>query len=173
MLLFLQADENVSWLAPYAYIIVLMGFAFFLFRVFENWYADHYDRPFYRHFFIFRRLSKEQLEIIQDEFHFYSLLSKREQREFQHRVSSFIKDKKFIPRGDLELTERMKVLISATGCMVSFGRKNYEYGLIEYILIYPDKFYSNMNERYHHGEFNPRDRCWGAAIQSWFDADTR
>lgn len=164
MLLFLQTDENVSWLAPYAYIIVLLGFGFFLFRVFENWYADRYDRPFYRHFWIFRRLSSQQLQIIQDEFHFYSLLAKKEKLEFQHRVASFLKDKKFVGRDEIQLTERMKVLVAATGCMVSFGRKNYEYGLIEYILIYPDKFYSKMNERYHHGEFNPREK---ALVLSW------
>ena len=164
MPLFLQADENVSWLAPYAYIIVLLGFGFFLFRVFENWYADRYDRPFYRHFWIFRRLSNQQLQIIEEEFHFYSLLAKREKLEFQHRVASFLKDKKFVGRDDLQLTERMKILVAATGCMVSFGRKNYEYGLIDYILIYPDKFYSKMNDRYHHGEFNPRER---ALVLSW------
>lgn len=164
MLLLLQTDENVSWLAPYAYIIVLMGFGFFLFRVFENWYADRFDRPIYRHYWVFRRLNREQVQILESDFHFYSLLSAREKKVFQHRVASFIKEKKFIGRGELTVTESMKVLIAATGCMVSFGRKNYEYGLIDFILIYPEEFFSKMNDRYHKGEFNPRER---ALVLSW------
>lgn len=164
MLLLLQADENVSWLAPYAYVIVLLGFGFFLFRLFENWYADRFDRPIYRHYWVFRKLTKNQIDILESEFHFYSLLTPREKLQFQHRVACFLKEKKFIARDELELTERMKLLIAATGCMVSFGRKNYEYALIDFILVYPDEFWSNLNDRYHKGEFNPREK---ALVLSW------
>jgi len=164
MIPLLQSDENVSWLAPYAYVIVMLGFGFFLFRLFENWYADRHDRPFYRHFWVFRRLSKSQRDILKTEFHFYNLLSNREKLQFQHRVASFLKEKKFVGRDQLVLTDRMKLLIAAVGCMISFGRKNYEYGLIDFILVYPDEFYSTLNDRYHKGEFNPRER---ALVLSW------
>lgn len=164
MLLLLQADENVSWLAPYAYGIVLLGFGFFLFRVFENWYADQYDRPIYRHYWVFRKLTQSQLNILENDFYFFGLLTNKEKRVFEHRVATFIKEKKFIGRGEIEVTEEMKVLIAATGCMVSFGRKNYDYGLIDFVLIYPEEFFSNVNDRYHKGEFNPRER---ALVLSW------
>ncbi|NND62835.1 MAG: hypothetical protein HKN48_06530 [Flavobacteriaceae bacterium] len=166
MMIFLQPDENVSWLAPYAYIIVLLGFGFFLFRVFENWYAGRFDKPLYRHYFVYRKISQEQIDILEKEFAFYPLLSKKEKRQFHHRIATFISEKKFVGRDGLEVTERMKTLIAAVGCMLSFGRKNYDYGLIDYILVYPDEFYSNINEALHKGEFNPHGK---ALVLSWKD----
>lgn len=164
MLLFLQADENVTWLAPYAYTIVILGFLFFLFRAFENWYSGHYDRPLYRHFLVYKKLDDAQIEILEKEFSFYKILSEKEKRQFHHRIAVFIAEKKFIGREGLEVTDRMKVLIAAVGCMLSFGRKNYTYGLIEYVLISSGEFYSKINEAYHIGEFNPRER---ALVLSW------
>lgn len=58
----------------------------------------------------------------------------------------------------------MKILISAIGCMLSFGRKNYSYELIDHILVYPEEFYSTINDNYHKGEFNPREK---ALVLSW------
>jgi Mlc titration factor MtfA (ptsG expression regulator) len=153
-------------MAPYAYSIVLFGFTLFLFRIFENWYASTYNKPLFRHYFIFRKLSISQLEILANDFVFYKKLSKKHKKQFEHRVASFISEKKFVGRDGLLVTERMQVLIAAVGCMLSFGRKNYEYSLIEFILIYPKDFYSTMNDSYHKGEFNPREK---ALVLSWED----
>lgn len=163
---FLQPDENATWLAPYAYAIVFLGFGFFLFRVFENWYASSYDKPLYRHYFVYKKLTKEQLTILENDFSFFRHLSKREKRQFQHRVATFINDKNFIGRDGLDITTRMKVLVAAVGCMLSFGRKNYNYGLIEHILLYPGAFYSTVNDAMHVGEFNPHGK---ALVLSWAD----
>lgn len=165
-MLLLQVDENASWLAPYAYSIVLLGFAFALFRAFENWYAGRYNRPLFRHYFVYKKLHPEQLGVLEKEFLFYQKLSPKYKRQFEHRVASFIKDKKFIGREEMIVTERMKVLIASVGIMLSFGRKNYDYGLIDYILIYPDEFYSTLNNSHHKGEFNPREK---ALVLSWKD----
>ena len=165
MLLY-QPEEYAPWLAPYAYAIVFLGFGFFLFRVFENWYASAFNRPLYRHYFVFRKLTKEQLHWLTSEFEFYHKLSKKEKRQFEHRVATFLSEKNFVGRDGLQVTDRMKVLISAMGCMLSFGRKNYDYGLIEHILIYPKEFFSNINQAYHKGEFNPHGK---ALVLSWKD----
>lgn len=164
--LLLQLDENASYLAPYAYGIVLLGFAFFLFRLFENWYAVTYNRPLYRHYLVYRKLSKSLSQILESEFSFFSKLTPKQKRQFHHRVATFIAKKKFVGREQLEVTDRMKVLIAAVGCMLSFGRKSYDYTLIEFILVYPGEFYSGINEVYHKGEFNPRER---ALVLSWKD----
>jgi len=166
MMLLLQPNENIAWMAPYAYAIVFLGFSFFLFRVFENWYASIYDRPLFRHYYVYKKLTAQQLGILEAEFSFYMKLSDRYKRQFRHRVASFISEKKFVGRDKLEVTERMKVLIAAAGCMLSFGRKSYEYVLIEFILIYPKEFYSAANGDYHKGEFNPREK---ALVLSWKD----
>ncbi|WP_121908070.1 zinc-dependent peptidase [Ulvibacter antarcticus] len=166
MMLLLQPDQEIAWMAPYAYAIVLFGFILFLFRVFENWYASKYNKPLFRHYWVFKKLPKVQLDIIEKEFEFYKKLSEKHKRQFQHRVATFIAEKKFIGRENLEVTDRMKVLIASAGCMLSFGRKNYEYSLINFILIYPKEFYSAINDDYHKGEFNPRER---ALVLSWKD----
>jgi Mlc titration factor MtfA (ptsG expression regulator) len=162
----LQADADTTWMAPYAYSIVLLGFVFFLFRVFENWYSNTFDKPLFRHYFVYKKVSKAQELILETEFHFYKLLSKKYKRQFRHRVATFIADKQFVGRENLEVTDYMKTLIAAVGCMLSFGRKNYEYSLIDFILIYPEEFYSTMNDHHHKGEFNPREK---ALVFSWKD----
>jgi Mlc titration factor MtfA (ptsG expression regulator) len=166
MMLLQQPDENIAWMAPYAYIIVMLGFSFVLFRVFENWYANSYNKPLFRHYMVYKKLSRSQAKIIEDDFSFYKKLSDKHKRQFQHRVSTFLSEKKFVGREGLEVTERMKVLIASAGCMLSFGRKNYKYNLIEFILIYPKEFYSAVNNHYHKGEFNPREK---ALVLSWKD----
>ena len=165
-MLLLQTDENFTWLAPYAYVIVLLGFGFVLFRLFESWYAAHYQRPLYRHWRVHRQLTKDQLQFIKREVPFYELLNKRQKRQFEHRVATFLNEKEFVGRDGLEVTPRMKVLVAALGITLSFGRKNYLYHLISVILLYPGEFFSNINKTYHLGEFNPREK---ALVLSWTD----
>lgn len=166
MIYLLQVENDTTWMAPYAYTIVFLGFVLFLFRIFENWYSNTFDKPLIRHYLVYKNVSKEQEQILETEFHFYKLLSKKHKRQFRHRVATFIADKKFVGRENLEVTDRMKTLIAAVGCMLSFGRKNYGYSLITFVLIYPEEFYSTMNDHHHKGEFNPREK---ALVLSWED----
>jgi len=162
----LQTYNDYTWLAPYGYGVILLGFLVYLFKLFENFYGTTFNKPLFRHYLVYKKLSGSQLKILKEEFTFYGMLSKKHQRQFQHRISNFISEKEFIGRENLQVTERMKVLISAIACMLSFGRKNYNYGLIEYILIYPKEFYSKINDAYHKGEFNPKVK---ALALSWKD----
>lgn len=164
MLHFLKSEAYAPWLAPYAYTIVLLGFSFFLFRVFENWFAAIFDKPLFRNYFVFKKLPNSQLAVLNNDFPFYNQLSEKHKKQFQHRIAQFISEKKFVGRNDLIVTEQMKVLIAAVGCMLSFGRKNYSYSLINFILIYPAEFFSTVNNNYHKGEFNPKER---ALVFSW------
>ena len=166
MLIIQQYVSEYDWLIPY--ILGALGgwILYILFRFFENWYANTYDRLLYRDIFIFRKLSRKQKEVLCEEFSFYTLLTTKEKKRFEHRVASFINDKEFIGRDSLEITDAMKVLIAAVGCMLTFGRKNYKYALVDHILIYPKVFYSSANDDYHKGEFNPREK---ALVLSWED----
>lgn len=166
MTFFIQTYNDYTWLAPYGYSLVFAGFSFYLFRLSEGFYATAFDKPMFRNYLVYKKLTSTQLAILTKEFSFYNSLSKKHQLQFQHRVSSFISDKEFIGRENLQVSERMKVLISAIGCMLSFGRQNYKYALIEYILIYPGEFYSTVNNDYHKGEFNPKGK---ALVISWKD----
>ena len=166
MLLYFLAEPYAPWLAPYAFSVIILGFLFFVFKLFENWYGQIFNKPLFRNVFIYKKLSASQINILKTDFAFYNKLSEKHKKQFEHRVVQFISEKKFIGRQDLVITDRIMVLVAAMGCMLSFGRKNYEYTLIEYILIYPDVFFSTINNNYHKGEFNPRER---ALVLSWKD----
>ena len=166
MTFLLQSYNDYSWLAPYGYTIVLAGFSFYLFRLVEGFYATTFDKPMFRNYLVYKKLTPSQITILTKDFSFYNSLSNKHRLQFQHRVSSFISDKEFIGRENLQVNERMKLLISAIGCMLSFGRQNYKYALIDHVLIYPGEFYSTVNKDYHKGEFNPKGR---ALVVSWKD----
>ena len=135
------------------------------FRLFEMGFVLKNKRPLYIHFYLFKRkLTSAQKDILRSDFEFYKKLSPKEQRYFEHRVASFIKDKVFIPREGLTLTDEMLVMISATAVMLTFGFRDFYIGLIDKIFIYPNEFYSKMNDDYHQGEFNPKLQ---ALVISW------
>ena len=135
------------------------------FRLVEMAFVLKNKRPLYTHFYLIKRkLSLEQQSILHKDFPFYNKLSKREQAYFEHRVASFIKDKVFIPREGLKLTEEMRIMISSTAVMLTFGFRDFYIGLIDKIFIYPGEFYSKVNDEYHRGEFNPKLQ---ALVISW------
>ncbi|AFL80054.1 hypothetical protein Aeqsu_0543 [Aequorivita sublithincola DSM 14238] len=162
----LKVETYAPELAPYAYGVVMFGIVFYFFRVFESWYASYFNRPLFRHYFVYKKVSASKETILKNQFDFYNKLSEKHKKQFNHRVAQFISEKKFIGRDNLIITERIEVLIAAIACMLSFGRRNYTYTLIDVILIYPSKFYSTTNNNYHKGEFNPRQR---ALVLSWED----
>jgi Mlc titration factor MtfA (ptsG expression regulator) len=113
-----------------------------------------------------RKLKTRQSAILKNQFPFYDKLSPKHQRYFEHRVASFINDKQFMGRESLQVTDEMKVLISATAMMLTFGFRNFYIGLLHRIFIYPDTFYSTINGEYHKGEFNPKLQT---LVLSWKD----
>lgn len=144
--------------------IMLISFAL---KMVEMGYVMRHKKPFYIHTpFFLKKLQPIQRQILVDQFKFYTKLSPRHQQYFEHRVASFIQDKKFIGREDLKVTEEMRVLISATAVMLTFGFRDFYIGLIGNIFIYPNEFYSITNESYHKGEFNPKLQT---LVLSWKD----
>ena len=153
---------------------MILGFLFailfymmfhYAFKMYEMTYVMKNKKPLYRHGLgRLRTLSRAQKTLLKQEFSFYNKLKDKERRYFEHRVASFIKDKTFIGREGLKITDQMKVLISATAVMLTFGFRDYYIGLIDKIFIYPDQFFSNANGEYHKGELNPK---LGALVISW------
>ncbi|WP_298892579.1 zinc-dependent peptidase [uncultured Psychroserpens sp.] len=134
---------------------------------FEQRYASKYKRPFFVHFYLFKkRLDKEKQSILRRQFSFYQKLDDTEKVRFEHRVATFINSKYFLGREDLVVTTEMKVLVAATSTMLTFGFRDYQIDLIDKIIIYPGTFYSNSNEAYHKGELNPKLK---ALVISWED----
>src|SRR5690606_22976785 len=114
------------------FIAILVGLMIsFALKLFEMSYVLRYKKPFfvYTPFFL-KKLTSSQKKILETQFHFYKKLSSKHQQYFGHRVASFMKDKKFIGREGLVVTEEMRVLISATAVMLTFGFRDYYIGLI-------------------------------------------
>lgn len=157
-LIFVDPNNNYAWLAPYAYGIIFLGLMFLLFKGFELYYSIYYDKPLSRHYFVYRKIGPDELSFLRNNFSFYSRLTPKHKKQFEHRVATFKQSKTFMGRAGFEIHNSHKLLVAAVGCMLSFGRKNYNYRLIDTVLIYPKEFYSKANESYHKGEFNPQHR---------------
>lgn len=139
----------------------------YAYRYAEQSYAEVKRRPFVLNFIIFKQTIKtNQLAILKSDFSFYNRLSVKDQEIFNHRVSVFIKCKDFIGREGLVINEEIKVLVSATAVMLTFGFRNFSLPLIKTILVYPDSFFSKLNQKQHKGEFNP---MLGVIAFSWKD----
>lgn len=145
--------------------IIMISAMLLFFRVIEPGYIALYNKPLYIHFYLFpKKLSKPQKEILQSEFMFYKKLSPKEKKYFEYRVANFISEYDFIAKEGLVLTDQMKVLIAATSTMLTFGMKNYLFNVFQRVIIYPEEYYSTIEEVYHKGEFNPRMRT---LVFSW------
>jgi Mlc titration factor MtfA (ptsG expression regulator) len=137
--------------APFA--VIFFSFAFY---VAEIVYLRNYKKPLIVFANInFLKLSDARKHILVSNFQFYNRLKPKYKRYFEHRVSKLILHYDFDGR-DIEVTEEMKVTISATYVMLTFGMREYLNPLFKRIVIYPDIYYSSQNDNYHKGEFNPR-----------------
>ena len=142
-------------------------FIYYGIRTIEIAYVMRKKKPLFIHKYLFlRSLTQKQQFILRQRFTFYKKLTKQQQRYFEHRVASFIKDKDFISREGLIISDEIKVLISSTAVMLTFGFRDFYIGLISKIFIYPAAFFSISNKNYHKGEFNPRLK---AIVLSWED----
>ncbi len=139
----------------------------YAFKLIEIAYVIKHRKPLYTHFCLFKKkLSQSQKSILRQGLPFYNKLDLKHKSSFEHRVASFIKDKDFLGRDGVKVTEEMKVLISASAVMLTFGFRDFYIGLISKIVIYPSEFYSKINDAYHKGEFNPKFK---ALVLSWED----
>lgn len=103
------------------------------------------------------QLTQEQKDFLNRFFPYYAGLSTDHQKEFEERVFFFLEDKKFIPRGNLrEVPPKVKLLIAATAVKVSFGFRDFRFEHFNKVLVYPDSYYSTINQQYHFGEVNPK-----------------
>ena len=127
-------------------------------------WAKRNNRPFIRYFLKHKKLKPAQRAILETQVDFYNLLDDKNKQIFEHRVASFIADKSFQGRDDFVITDQVRVLIASTSVMLTFGMRHYKIELLEHVLVYPDVFFSTINEQMHSGEFNPRQ---GVLVLSW------
>ncbi|MBR9756731.1 MAG: zinc-dependent peptidase [Algicola sp.] len=166
--LFIAPKTTYDWVVDGLFIMAFVLFFFrFVFRYFEMGYALLRKKPIYTHWYWrLQTISPEQERLLVSRLAFYKRLTPKRQRYFKHRLATFINDKEFVGRQGLEMTEEVKVLISATAVMLTFGFRNYVIEGINTILVYPSTFYSQTNDNHHKGEFNPKLKT---LVLSWED----
>lgn len=172
---FIQQKQDISAQAQFVfdvfiYLIIFLVVCFIMYRLFyflEMAYVEHFNkRLFYNHLYFKRKtLPKDQKFILSQKIKFYNNLSPKHKSYFEHRVYKTINRTEFIGK-QLDVSDEMKVVISATLVKLTFGLRDYRINSVERILIYPEEFYSQTNKTYHKGEFNLGYR---ALILSWKD----
>ena len=113
---------------------------------------------------ISRPLPKKYITILKKYFHYYNNLNYEDKKLFERKVQYFIYIKEFIPRQMERITDEMKVLIAACAVQLTFGYPRVFLSHFKRILVYPDNYYSTINQTYHKGEVNPRLK---AIVLSW------
>lgn len=148
--------------------LVLIGIVVFMgFKLLDTIYLNWFKRPLWVHFYLKKqRLKPFQRRILKEKFTFYSKLSELDKKRFEHRVINFINEKDFIGRDGLIIDDDKRIMIGATAVMLTFGMRDYLIPIIEKVIVYPDIFYSKINQENHKGEFNPMVK---ALVLSWKD----
>ncbi len=170
-MIFLLLLEKYSFASKVILGVFFMALAlmifYYAFKMLEMLYVMKNKKPFFVHFYPrLKKIQPNQHKILKSQFLFYNNLSQKHQLYFEHRLASFINDKTFIGRQGLIISDDVKVLISATAVMLTFGFRDFYIGLIDKIFVYPDAFFSNANQEYHKGEFSPKLK---ALVLSWND----
>lgn len=166
MLLSQDININTALFLNYT-VFILLGIvvSYYIFQYIEQSYAEAKKKPFFLNFVLIKKdVSKSQRLILERQFSFYQELNKDEKTIFRHRVCGFMDNKIFHGREGLEITDEIRILISATAVMLTFGFRDYLLPIINTILVYPEAFYSKQNEQLHKGEVNP---MLGVIAFSW------
>ena len=126
-----------------------------------------FKKPIYIHYYPFpQKLTAKQQTILRKEFAFYTRLSERRKKYFEHRVRTFLNKYQFIGNGISVENDDVAMIVAGTYVMLTFGMRNYLTPVFKKIIIYPSVYYSTVNEQYHKGEFNPHMK---AVVFSWED----
>jgi MtfA peptidase len=160
--IFLQSGQVEIFSAE----IILMGIliTFFLIAIIALYY--YIKIRHYQHFFFvshLMHLSDKFKKILVNKFSYYQKLCPQDKKKFEKRVQYFITTKKFIPRDMEEVTDEMKALIAASAVQLTFGFPGLNLAHFKKIIIYPEAYFSILNQAYHKGEVNPA----GIIVLSW------
>jgi len=94
---------------------------------------------------------------------FYRHLSPLAKVKFLYRCAAFIQRKRFIGKEELEITEEMKLLISAAAVQLTFGLRDFQLKHFQTIIIYPGVYTSPLTGAAHLGETSLK----GVIVLSW------
>ena len=107
---------------------------------------------------------------------YYRLLSTAEQSELRKLIRVFLKEKRFEGCGGLEMTDEIRVTITAQACVLLLNREHDYYAGLHSVLVYPSSYRAPSTRVddagiVHEGDESRLGEAWlrGAIILSWDD----
>lgn len=91
---------------------------------------------------------------LEHSFIYFKNLNANLKPRFVERTSVFIEQKKFVARQHLDMTDTIRIIISACAVQVTFGLDTFTLDTFEYVVIYPDLYESPVTKQMHKGETN-------------------
>lgn len=120
-------------------------------------------------------LKKSYRAILKQYFSYYLHLSSVDRKNFERKLVWFLHTKQFVGRG-MPITDEIKVLISASAAQLTFGLPNVYLSHFRKVLVYPNDYYSTINNRYHKGEVNPKLKLivlsWPSFVNGYIEHDS-
>ncbi|SFU48618.1 hypothetical protein SAMN05216480_1053 [Pustulibacterium marinum] len=155
--------SNTTFISVGLFALLIFSIFFYKFLDFIAYYF--FRRPLFVNIpFGLKKLNRQQRGYITSHFPLYNHLSKTKQAVFDHRVRKFIEYHEFAGREGFHITDEVKVLTSSCAVLLTFGMRYFDLPSINTILIFPDVYYSTLNQNYHKGEFNPMHKT---LVLSW------
>jgi MtfA peptidase len=126
--------------------------------ILKYFFSDWYNRNLF-----FTKVDPVRKDFLAKNFKYYNALSHRDRITFERRVQKFVGMKNFESREGLNVTMEMETLVAAAAIQVTFGYPSVYLEHFDRIILYPEAYYSTINEVYHQGEVNSR----GIIVLSW------
>lgn len=124
-----------------------------------------FQRIWLQLFLLTVRLHESEIKILEDNSRFYKALNPNQRKRFEKKVCYFMRHKEFIPMKMDQVTEEMKILISAAAVQLTFGLPYLRLPVFPRIMVFPKKFFNSKTGKYHVGEVN----TMGIIALSWED----
>lgn len=103
--------------------------------------------------------------IIENNLPIYSRLSPAERRRLQWHIQVFLAEKQFIGCGGLQVTEEMKLIVAAVGCLLLLNERGKYFPKLRSILVYPSTYL--VNETTAIGDYVVEARRVARLGESW------
>lgn len=152
-----------SWIVGAILVLAIVGTPLvWLYQIIHEllkyFLSDWYNRNLF-----FTTVEPARKTFLGNNFNYYKGLSQRNQQIFERRLQKFIDMKNFEGRDELEITVEMETLVAAAAIQITFGFPSVYLEHFDRIILYPDVYYSTINETYHQGEVNSK----GIIVLSW------
>ena len=151
-------------------VIVTVGVVsiciYYVLRYAESIYVKYKKKPYFIHFYFTLKKLPIHLQNFLEKNDFYTTLNKKRKQYFAHRIVKLLDRTNFVGREGLVVDDFMRMQIAIKITQLTFGMRHYLLEYLHTIVLYPESFYSILNQTENIGEYNPGSK---ALVFSWKD----